>query len=158
MVVDPHEVLSTLATPVVRATSAGPPLAGVAVKVQFPLSSMTPETNPPTIRSPLDESVVASVTCAEAPGMVGSLGGEDVVGLSSGSCGGVGSGVGLADGEGLTVPCVGDGGVGTADFETDGVAVGSGWGSECEQPELTRIATIPKQATPRRMSVNTRKG
>jgi len=101
-------------------------------------------------------SRVASDTCADAPAMVGSAGGEEVCGLSPGSPEGVA--LWLDDGEGLAVPAVGEGGDGTADFETGAVTVASGLGSELEQPEVVSIATMPTQATPRRTGIHTQKG
>lgn len=94
-------------------------------------------------------------TCADAPAIVGSAGGDEVCGLSPGSPEGVP--LGLGEGEGLAVPAVGEGGDGTADFETGGVTVASGWGSALEQAEVASIATILAQATPRRTKVNTPK-
>ncbi len=101
-------------------------------------------------------SRVASDTCADAPAIVGSAGGDEVCGLSPGSPEGVA--LGLGEGEGLAVPAVGEGGDGTADFETGAVTVASGRGSELEQPEVASIATMPAQTRARRTGLHTPKG
>jgi len=143
--VEPHEVLSTFAAPVVVATRGVPPDAGVTVKMHVPPSSNTPVTYPPTTRSPVLGSTVAieMVAVASSWGVAGVVLGGSVCGGSDGwsvcpPAVGVGDGVvGLAEGDGVAVVAVGA-------AVPDGVVTRSG---EPVQPDMaTEVAAMAKAA------------